>query len=144
MIKVSENKQGGFTIIEVIAALVLAAVVAAGLIQYLGTSLGKSSISTQRLRQAYELQEVMENITVDYREDTSLSALSALSVAIGGVGPQGPNDYGQYYMVVVNTFIKFEGSPPTSESTDPPDQDNLLKVTIKNDSGILTTLFPSQ
>ncbi len=132
----SKIKQSGFTIIEVIAALVLAAVVAAGLIQYLGTSFTKSSISIHRLRQAYELQQVMENITEDYREnvkdETTLGELK------GRIDT--PFTYGTSYTVVTPTpkFIKFDGFIEFA-----PDQNNLLKVTIENESGIITALFSS-
>jgi prepilin-type N-terminal cleavage/methylation domain-containing protein len=136
MIKVSENKQGGFTLIEIILTLVIAAVVAAGLVQYFGTSLWQSSIPIERLRQALELQEVMENITADYRENYT-SNLTGLQTNIGD------NDYSPpSYTVVENEtgFIVFDDDNVAVGT----DTSTLLKVTIKNDSGILTTLFSSQ
>ncbi len=146
MIKVSENKQGGFTLIEIIVTLVIAAVVGTGLVQYLGTSLTKSSVPIQRLRQALDLQKVMENITADYRENYT-SDLSGLSGEIGEGEGEKTNDYGTYF-VVDNDFISFNqvGTSTTYNEdevgTSPP---TLLKVTIKNDLGdILTTLFSIQ
>ncbi len=69
MIKVSENKQGGFTLIEIILTLVIAAIIGTGVVQYLGNAFTKSSIPIARLKTAYALQQVMENITADYREN---------------------------------------------------------------------------
>ena len=66
MIKILENKHSGFTLIEIIITLVIAAVVGTGLAQYLGTAVTTSAIPIQHLRQAFELQQVMENITEDY------------------------------------------------------------------------------
>ena len=142
MIKVSENKQGGFTLIEIILTLVIAAVVGAGLVQYMGSSFTKSSVPIQRLRQTLELQQVMENITADYIENytSDLSISTGLSGTIGS-GVQ-TNSYGQY-TVIYNGFIEFTSQ--TEDDLDPDDPENLLKVTITNDSGdILTTLFSSQ
>jgi prepilin-type N-terminal cleavage/methylation domain-containing protein len=153
MIKVSENKQGGFTLIEIILTLVIAAVVGAGLVQYMGSAFVKSSIPIQRLRQAYELQQVMENITADYRENYT-SNLSAdaeekgLSWAIGEGEQTKYAPVGGQYTVIHNVFIKFvdQGGDNYDETTplEEGDPEDLLKVTIKNDSGILTTLFSSQ
>jgi len=136
-IKVSENKQGGFTLIEIILTLVIAAVVGAGLVQYLGSAFTQSSIPIQRLRQALELQQVMENITADYiknvRDEEDLKDLHDRIINT-------PLIYGTSYSAVVN-FIKFTGQ--TEHGLDPGDPEDLLKVTIiQNDSGdILTTLF---
>ena len=137
MINVPENKQGGFTLIEIILTLVIAAVVGAGLVQYLGSSLTKSSVSIQRLRQTLELQQVMENITAGYEND--LSQLDALKTSIGSKNTNQDNDYGQY-MVMENKFIEFNDTNNEINSS----TQTLLKVTIRNDSGdILTTLFSS-
>ncbi len=100
----SKIKQGGFTLIEIILTLVIAAVVGAGLVQYLGSSLTKSSVPIQRLRQAYKLQQVMENITADYRENYTSdlgnppTSTTGLSGAIGALGPQ--TNYGGTYNVI--------------------------------------------
>ena len=123
-IKVSENKQCGFTLIEIIAALVIAAVVGTGLVQYFGTSLWQSSVPIQRLGQALKLQEVMENITADYKEQFEEN-LEGLRIEIGKTEPQ---PYGTYD-VVVNEFIKFTNQE--EHVLDEGDPENLLKVTPK-------------
>ena len=133
-IKVSENKQSGFTLIEIILTLVIAAIVGAGLVQYMGSAFVKSSVPIQRLRQTLELQQVMENITADYRKNYT-SNLTGLQTNIGN------NDYSPPpYMVVENGFIISVGDNPEDDIG----ASTLLQVTIKNDSGILTTLFSSQ
>ena len=145
MIKVPENKQSGFTLIEIILTLVIAAVVGAGLVQYLGSSLTKSSVPIQRLRQAYDLQQVMENITADYREN--VRDKFDLATLKGDIGDKTPptnpknNDYGKY-IVVENKFVKFTPQIGDVPDTDPDKKKKLLMVTIKKGSGeILTTLF---
>ncbi len=132
-IKASENKQGGFTLLEIILTLVISAIVATGLVQYLGTSLTKSSVAIQRAKQAYELQQVMEDITEDYRENFS-SNLVGLQNKISTYD-------GSYDVVDGDTgFISFAANNNEIDT----DTQTLLKVTIKDDLGnILTTLFSS-
>jgi hypothetical protein len=106
--------------------------VGTGLAQYLGTAVTTSAIPIQHLRQAFELQQVMENITDDYNNDPS--DLIGLQSSIDALA------YGQY-TVEKNEFIKFDDEIAIEDDTEPK---NLLKVTIKNESGIITTLFTSQ
>jgi prepilin-type N-terminal cleavage/methylation domain-containing protein len=61
-----KNNQAGFTLIEYIVALVVAAIVAAMVYTYFGSALTQSSIPIERLRQVSNLQQVMENISADY------------------------------------------------------------------------------
>lgn len=79
--------------------------------------------------------------TVVWTENGSLSALSVLKASIGAAGSDlKDNSYGKYY-VVENKFIKFMSD---SETDDTSGENKLLKVTIKNDSGErLTALFIS-
>ncbi len=139
MIKILENKHSGFTFIEIIITLVIAAVVGTGLAQYLGTAFTTSAIPIQHLRQAFELQLVMENITDDY--ENGPSTLIELKSSIGSEGSINTNTYGQY-TVVENKFIEFNSSK--NEQIDTTEPKDLLKVTIKNESGLITTLFSSQ
>ena len=138
MIKIIENRRSGFTLIEIIITLVIAAIVGTGLAQYLGTAFSTSAIPIQHIRQAFELQQVMENITADYENDPT--ALTGLQSKIN------ENDYdndNQHYTVEENKFVKFVNEIEKDDDTDPKNL-NLLKVIIKNESGIITTLFTSQ
>ena len=127
-----ESKQSGFTLIEVIITLVVAAIVGTMMFQSLGTSFTQSSVPIQRLNQALELQQMMENITVDYK-----AAPSDLIILQSKIATQ-TQIYGTCCTAVENSFIQFSGGndiPATSTN-------NLLKVTIQNGRGeILTSLF---
>ncbi len=139
MNKILENKRSGFTLIEIILALVIAAVVGTGLAQYLGTAFTTSAIPIQHLRQAFKLQQVMENITEDY-ENGSTALYSSdegedtLHTRIGNL-VHGNGIEGFVYIVDTNDFgpIEIGGQ-------------DVLKVTIVNESGggRITTLFTSQ
>ena len=105
MIKIIENRHSGFTLIEIIITMVIAAVVGTGLAQYLGTAFSTSAIPIQHIRQAFKLQQVMENITADYENDPTLT-LTVMQIRIND------NDYdndpvNQHYTVVENKFVKF-------------------------------------
>ncbi len=140
-----ESKQNGFTLIEVILVLVVAAVLGTMMFQYLGTSFTQSSVPIQRLNQALGLQQVMENITVDYKSNPSdlIGLQSKIGTTTTTPNPQ-DNSYGQYN-VIYNDFILFIASGSNNiDSSDGTGTNNLLKVTIQNDRGeILTALFSS-
>lgn len=131
-----KHRQNGFTLIEVIMVILVAAVLGSMMVSYFGTSLTQSSIPIHRLQDALDLQQVMENITADYR---SAYNLDALKVSIGDTGTSQDNDYGTY-KVVDNKFIKFE------DGNEAEADQKILKVTIqhKDSSETLTTLFVSK
>ncbi|MDY6972690.1 MAG: prepilin-type N-terminal cleavage/methylation domain-containing protein [Thermodesulfobacteriota bacterium] len=59
--------QGGFTLIEVIITLVVGAAMGALLFEFMGSNLKGSAILLVRVKGGFELNEVMEDITRDYR-----------------------------------------------------------------------------
>jgi prepilin-type N-terminal cleavage/methylation domain-containing protein len=60
------KRERGFTLIEVIIAIVVMAILAAMMIPYFGTSLLRSSTPISRLRTSMTLNQTMENITAEY------------------------------------------------------------------------------
>ena len=60
------NHQAGFTLIEYIVALVIAAIMASMVYTYFGTALTQSGAPILRLRKASNLSNVMENIVADH------------------------------------------------------------------------------
>jgi len=69
----TKNHKVGFTLIEVIVALVLVSVIAAMLTSFFGTSLTRSGEPVQRLKNSTNLQQVMENIVSDYNRLNALN-----------------------------------------------------------------------
>jgi type II secretory pathway pseudopilin PulG len=137
-------RQGGFTLIEIIGSLLIAAILGAIMFQYFGTSLTQSTAPIDRLKKALQLQQILENITEDYESSDKSSTYleTTLMANIGAEGTDQNNTYGEYH-VVNNHFIKFVGqveAPATGG--DPKD---ILKVTIQNDiDEILAVLFTAQ
>lgn len=130
----------GFTLIEVIVTLVIAALFGTMIFTYFANSLGRSVTPVIRVQQAFQLQQVMENVIADYRKNLATD-LPGLKSKIGAENQQMDNGYGKY-TVEINRFVKFNAS--RSEIDDPAGAE-LLKVAIKNEAGEeLTLLFSSR
>ncbi|OGP83016.1 MAG: hypothetical protein A2V87_01615 [Deltaproteobacteria bacterium RBG_16_58_17] len=68
-----KNQRAGFTLLEFIVALVVAAVIAAIVYSFFGASLTQSGIPIQRLQQTNNLSRVMENIVADFNRLNALN-----------------------------------------------------------------------
>jgi len=123
------SKSKGFTIVEVIITLVVAAIVGTMMYTTLGKTLYGSSEPIFRMQKSFALQQVMENMITAY-EKTYGGDIEDLKIAIGTEGNDlKDNAFGQY-TVVENRFIKFESNVQQNIATG--ELRNLLKVTIKN------------
>jgi prepilin-type N-terminal cleavage/methylation domain-containing protein len=63
----SDRDHRGFTLLEVIVTLVIAAILGSMLIQFTGTSMSRSAETVERVRNASLLVRTVEEITRDYR-----------------------------------------------------------------------------
>jgi prepilin-type N-terminal cleavage/methylation domain-containing protein len=63
----SDMDHRGFTLLEVIVTLVIAAILGSMLIQFTGTSMSRSAETVERVRKASLLVRTVEEITRDYR-----------------------------------------------------------------------------
>ena len=68
-----KNHQAGFTLIEFIVSLVIAAILAAMISTYFGNALTQSTVPIARLQQVSKLRQVMENIVADYNRLNALN-----------------------------------------------------------------------
>lgn len=90
--------QAGFTLIEIIATVVLVAIFSAMMLTLFSDSLIKSSDSVRRLAKSSDLSKVMANITMDYapyprwKAETSYSATNPANKVL----PTGMN--GRFYI----------------------------------------------
>jgi prepilin-type N-terminal cleavage/methylation domain-containing protein len=128
MKKQARNK--GFTLLEIIAGVVLLALLALMLVPLLGKPVTSAPQPATSLDEAFDLMNVMENIKATYSND-----LQALSSAVTSEGTVISNQFGAY-TVVHNRFVTF------TAGTEQPGGTNILKVTVKGDTGeVLTRLF---
>ncbi len=94
----SKQREKGFTLIEIIVTLTIAAILATFLVSFMGTAVTKSGEPVVRTKQLYELQQVMENIKATYYTMADATdALTRLQVfATGASGATTSQNYGNY------------------------------------------------
>jgi prepilin-type N-terminal cleavage/methylation domain-containing protein len=124
----------GFSLIEVIVALVLISIAAASLVTYISHSANQVNRPRETLRDILSLQAVMENVVARHN---ALMDVDSLSAEIGSEGNSVDNNFGVYY-VRHNRFVEFDGANEEMSAV----TNELLKVSIQNDLGeSLTRLF---
>lgn len=133
-----EHSSWGFTLIEVIITLMIAAILGVVMYEYLGSSLVRSSEPFVRLTKSFSLRQVVENVSADYKQNY-IQNLPGLKTKLGVEGSQQTNGYG-VYTVVYNRYITFDAGNAETTAT----AEKVLKVTIKNDQNeTITMLFIS-
>lgn len=127
------GSQQGFSLLELIIALVIFAILATIMVTAMGSSLTQSSQPIFSLQKSMALHQVMENIRADFSANNDLALLKA---AVGTC--QQANGYGAYE-VVNNKYIKFSGNNEAPGGA----ADGILKVSIKDQGSglVLTELF---
>ncbi len=65
----------GFTLIETIVTLTLVGVLAALFIPYMGTAMIRSGESVQLVKQSFEINQVIEKLAADYRNEIETGTL---------------------------------------------------------------------
>ena len=136
----TKQKSAGFTLIEVIITLVVAAIVGTMMYTTLGKSLHGSSEPIFRMQKSFELQQVMENMSTAYEnKNTDTGEIENLKTAIGPEETDVNNTFGKYH-VVENRCSKFVSNEQDDIETG--ELRNLLKVKIKNSNNeILSYIF---
>jgi len=125
-----------FTLVELIAGLLLIAVLAAIFVPFLDGILHKTVDAQRPVQLENELLTVMERIAHDYDQNPALRTdLTLLRSRI----LQTPSPYGTGFIVVQCAYIAFQNGAETVGTAD----DNL-KVVIANDSALLAGVFPKE
>ncbi len=125
------GNENGFTLIEVIVTLTLAAVMAAMLVTITGASMQRAGEPAARLGAVYNLQQVMENINGYYIDLVHRGdALTSLESEVQSVDSDPATGFGAYK--ATKEWITYTGDPPveTTGTTD-----DILKITLEPVSG---------
>jgi prepilin-type N-terminal cleavage/methylation domain-containing protein len=142
------NKNDGFTLIEVIVTLIVASILGTMLVTFMGTTLTGSVQPLLRVQNANIAGQVMENITADYNklnwDDIGAGTTVALStlkthVQNGNVSTNTP--YFGAYTIVYNDYVTLNSDGATAPIADTTGNNRTLRVSIKQGSQTLTTLF---
>ena len=144
--------QGGFTLLEVIVTIVIAAIMGVFFAQFVSTSVIHSTDPVLRVQNLSGTTHVMEYMTADYKRlaATQSSFLSFFKnyVDNGNLAtkPPGYEGYPYYgsYEVLCNKYIRFI-TTPDGERVEGDDSDQItgrmLKVTIRRGDQTVTALF---
>ena len=128
------RKRSGFTLVEVIVALMLVSVLAAMMMTFISQSLNQVNRPRETLDAVLSLQSVMESVVARHE---LLGDLSDLSAEVGSESSSASNNFG-VYQVQHNRFVTFDGGKAEISSTN----NSLLKISIRNDLGeTVTRLF---
>ena len=147
MIHTLNVNQKGFTLVEVIVTIVVAAILGVMFLQVMETNLTGSVGPLIRVQDTFTLNEVMEKITADYKKLTieDQTPLATLKSRIGNKDEEVTNgNYGSY-TVKYNDYILFnddDGDSIYDEVHDDGSGGNkILKVAVSIGDERLTSLF---
>jgi prepilin-type N-terminal cleavage/methylation domain-containing protein len=142
------GQQDGFTLLEVIVTIVIAAIMGVFFAQFVGTSVIHSADPVYRMQNLSGTTHIMEYMTADHKRlaATQSNFLSIFKDYVGygntTTKPSGYEGYPNYgtYEILCNKYVRFNASGV--EENDP-DQlsGRVLKVTIRRGDQAITALF---
>jgi prepilin-type N-terminal cleavage/methylation domain-containing protein len=118
----------GFTLVEVIVTILMAAIMGAFFIQFMGTAMSRSTRSLENVRDEAAGEALMEQIVADYVAEINKAVPSAALGTIKG------RSYG---IGVAMEYITFD----SSGNEQPAASSNTLKVTVPAPANNLVTLL---
>jgi len=131
--------QKGFTLIEIILTLVVAAILGTILVQFMGTSLTRCAEPVIMVQEGFSLSAVMEKMTAHYKyllaTDNNPLTTFKNNIQNGNVEENTPY-FGQYS--IQTAYIIFSGG---NEAPDTEASNKILKVIINKGDQSLAALF---
>jgi prepilin-type N-terminal cleavage/methylation domain-containing protein len=142
------NQNSGFTLIELVATIVMAGIVMMMIVPYFQSGITNSHRPAQWLQNTMSIQRVMESINGAYGSilDKNTTALQTLSNNIGSEGSSFNNQFGAY-TVLENRYITFKHNGDEHDGDEEAGGTGVLKVTLCSTSTPghqLTQLFTVQ
>ncbi len=130
----------GFTLLELIVAIIIAAIMGSMLVSFTGTALQKSAVPAISMARFYERNQVADNIIADYKADylhRFSGALQDFADTINSGGTYNSNPY----VTVTAQFIEYDAN--FNENPDADGSEGILRVNVASTSGEggLTTTF---
>lgn len=126
-----KKNNAGFTLLEVIVSLTIAAILGALLVSLVGTAVTGSAQLPYRLVKVYDMNQVMDNITADYISmlPQTNDVLTVLKTRIDSK----TGNYGNY--TPTTSWIAYTGSGATLTEGSGTSTGGILKVVIAPPSG---------
>jgi len=132
------NSDNGFTLIEVIATIIVMGILAAFFIHFMGTALNDSWKSVEVVEGEAKAEGLMEKIIADYVEEINGNNPDAALAEIKGDESDYENDV-DYGMPVTMEYIVFDAGG--DEQADTAGENRNLKVTVEPPGYNLTTVL---
>ena len=134
----THNSENGFTLIEIIATVVVMGILAAFFMNFMGTALTDSWRSVELVVDEAKAEGLMEKIIADYVERINDTDPDAALAAIKSLESSYENDP-DYGMPVTMQYIIFDASG--AEQPDNSGENRNLKVTVEPSVYNLTTIL---
>lgn len=132
----AKKNEHGFTLLEVIVCLMVAAILGTVMYQYSRTTLSSTVAPIIQLNNIQKLNEVMESITGDYQARLAEVAVSGETDWIEQFGNDMVTNYGSEVDSITSELGIFASNTWTSDSSG-----QTIKIRIVEDDQALTALF---
>jgi len=134
-----KGQPGGFTLLEVIIALIVGSILGAILLEFLGQTVNKSFEPIKMAQGSMQLTAIVEKMTADYKKRLLLSNDPLVDFKDDIENNTG--NYGDYTWST--SWITFDGSGNEAQDNDPlsPFYHRVLKVTVVRGQHEITTLY---
>jgi prepilin-type N-terminal cleavage/methylation domain-containing protein len=134
-----KGKSSGFTLLEVIVALIVGSILGAILLEFLGQTVHKSFVPIKMAQESMQLSAIVEKMTADYKKQLALSENPLVDFKSDIENNTG--NYGDYTWST--SWITFDGSGNEAQDNDPlsPFYHRVLKVTVVRGQHEITTLY---
>ena len=133
------DKPGGFTLLEVIIALIVGSILGAILLEFLGQTVHKSFVPIKMAQESTDLTAIVEKMTADYKKQLAQSENPLIDFKSDIENNSG--NYGDYTWST--SWITFDGSGNEAQDNNPlsPFYHRVLKVTVVRGQHEITTLY---
>ncbi|MEN8781929.1 MAG: prepilin-type N-terminal cleavage/methylation domain-containing protein [Desulfobacterales bacterium] len=134
-----KSQPGGFTLLEVIIALIVGSILGAILLEFLGQTVYKSFEPIKMAQGNMELTAIVEKMHADYKKRLLLSNDPLVDLKDDIENNTG--NYGDYTWST--SWVTFDGSGNEAQDNDPlsPFYHRVLKVTVVRGQHEITTLY---
>ena len=138
--KAKHNSENGFTLIEVIATIIVMGILAAFFIHFMGTALTDSWQSLELVADEARAEGLMEKIIADYVEEINDTTPDNALTTIKGLESTYESDV-DYGMPVTMAYILFNDVSGDEEVVTVGGVSRNLKVTVESPGYHLTTIL---
>jgi prepilin-type N-terminal cleavage/methylation domain-containing protein len=138
-LNLGKSESSGFTLLEVIIALIVGSILGAVLLEFLGQTVHKSFEPVKMAQESMQLTAIVEKMTADYKKQLAQSENPLVDLK-NDIENNGGN-YGDYTWST--SWVTFDGSGNEAQDNDPlsPFYHRVLKVTVVRGQHEITTLF---